>query len=332
MTNIALIGLGFMGRAHLATYKSVPGANIVAVCDRYVDFGKSNVAKGNLSVGDALPDLTGINTYADVDKMLGTGGFDAVDICLPTYLHAEVAIKSLRAGYHVMCEKPMALSKADGLRMTEVARERSKVLSVGQCLRFWPAYAEVKKFVAENTFGRLRHACLERYSTMPTWSQDNWMADPEKSGLALIDLHIHDLDFILYLLGRPESVQAHGVAGDQGGIRQVNALFKYPDAIVMASGGWLATESFGFRMRAFFTFEQATVDLDFSREPNLTVYPAGAEPYTPDLAEGDGYQYELMDFLECIKKGTFSDIVPPESAAESVGLCRIVEKIIRENT
>ena len=331
MTKIALVGLGFMGRAHFQTYQSIPEAEIVAVCDKYVDFSAVDVSKGNLSVGGSLPDLSGIRTYKDIDALLKDGGFDAVDVCLPTFLHAEATIQSLEAGYPVICEKPMALSKPEALRMAKVARDVGKTLSVGQCLRFWPEYAEVKRLLTEKTYGELRHASLERYSVPPTWSQGNWMMDPEKSGLALIDLHIHDVDFILYLLGRPQTIQAQGIVGESGGFRQVNVLFQYPNSIVMASGGWLATDSFGFRMRALFTFERATIDLDFSRDPKLTVYPAGGEPYTPELPDGDGYLYEIKDFLTCIQNETFSEIVPPESAAESVGVCREIEQRIREN-
>ena len=324
MVKAALVGLGFMGKTHLGIYlNKLKNVKVTAICDGNRDALniKTLDAGGNIKTGGTAVDLSGIKKYTEYDAMLKDGRFDFVDICLPTYLHADTSIKALDAGYHVFCEKPLAGSTAETERIVKKVSETRKLFGVGQCIRFWPAYAEVKHIIDKGKYGSVRYAEFARFSGTPAWAWKNWVLDGNKSGNAALDLHIHDVDMILFLFGKPESLKSGGVFEKNNSISHITTIYKYPDKIVNSTGGWICSESYGFNMRAFFILEKATIDLDFSRDPVVTIYPDNGAKYPLTLPEGDGYYYELKAFADSVENGSPSGIVTAKSAAESVRLC-----------
>ena len=141
----------------------------------------------------------GASTSATLD---GVPEVDVVDICLPTDLHADFAVRALQMGKHVVCEKPMAISLAEADRMIEAARKSGRRLMIAHCIRFWPEYVELRRLVESGELGHLLSLSLTRYSPFPSWGSDNWLADERRAGGAALDLHIHDTDFAAYLMGR----------------------------------------------------------------------------------------------------------------------------------
>lgn len=324
MVKVALAGLGFMGKMHLGIYlNKLKGVEVTALCD--VNSGALNIksldAGGNIETDGAEIDLSGIRKYPDYKEMLKDGGFDFVDICLPTYLHADAAVDAMDTGFHVFCEKPMAISVKEAERIVDKVHETGKLFSVGQCLRYWPAYTEIKRLIDSGKYGKVRYAEFARFSMTPAWTWDNWILDGRLSGNAALDLHIHDVDMILFLFGKPEGLKSNGIAEKDGSISHITTLYQYRDKVVTSSGGWICSGSFGFNMRAMYILEKATVELDFSRNPVVMVYPGEGEKYPLPLAEGDGYYYELRNFAENVAAGSFSGTVTPESALESVRVC-----------
>ena len=323
MKRVALIGLGFMGKMHLSVYMKLKEAEVSAICD--INEEALNIesleAGGNIDTSSAKVDLSGVRKYTNYEEMLKDGGFDIVDICLPTYLHTEVSIRAMEAGYHVFCEKPLANKLEDAERVVAKVEETGRFFSVGQCLRYWPAYTEVKRLIDSGDYGRVRYAEFARFSTTPTWTWNNWILDGNLSGNAALDLHIHDVDMILYLFGFPEALRSRGVVEKDGSISQISTIYRYPDMVVASSGGWICSDSFGFNMRALYILEKATIELDFSKNPVVMVYPLAKEKYALPLPEGDGYYYELKDFIASVENGKPSGVVTPRSAADSVKMC-----------
>lgn len=323
MVKVALAGLGFMGKTHLGIYLGMPNAKVEAICD--ITPAALNIttldAGGNIQTSSGAVDLSGIRKYASFDQMLADGGYDVVDICLPTYLHAGHAIKALQAGRHVFCEKPLALNAGEVDAILAQVKQSGKLFSVGQCLRHWPAYVALKDIVASGRYGKVQYAEFARFSQTPTWTWNNWILDSGKSGNAALDLHVHDVDMVLFLLGAPRSVRSRGVFAPDGGIEHISTLYQYDGCVAQSTGGWIASKSFGFNMRAFLILERATVELDFSKTPPVVVYPAGADKFAPELPAGDGYYHELRDFIAGIERGKLSGIVTAESGAESARLC-----------
>jgi predicted dehydrogenase len=199
MIKVAIAGLGFMGKMHLGVYLNLANAEVAALCDATADSLdiKSLDSGGNIETASRKVNLDSVKKYVDYDEMLRKGGFDVVDVCLPTYLHTEYVLKALDAGYHVFCEKPMAGSIEETVKILKKIEETKKLFGVGQCLRYWPAYAEIKKIVDEMKYGKVRYAEFARFSMRPDWSWKSWLTDSKRSGNAALDLHIHDVDMIL---------------------------------------------------------------------------------------------------------------------------------------
>ena len=109
MRKVAIVGFGFMGRTHYGAWKKCRGAKVVAICDANLSQLTAKV-KGNIKgAADNTAVPRSVRVHADFGAMLAAGGFDIVDLTVPTHLHAEMSIAALKAGYHVLCEKPMAL-------------------------------------------------------------------------------------------------------------------------------------------------------------------------------------------------------------------------------
>ncbi len=320
MINIGIIGVGGIASVHLSTHRRVSSANVIALCDKIPEraAGRGNVTI-NIGGGDAQP--IDAKAYTDYRDLLADPAVEVVDICLPTYLHARVAIAALEAGKHVLCEKPMAMTVAECDQVIAAAKAANRSLMIAHCIRFWPEYAVLKEMIDGGQYGRVITAAFTRLSPLPTWSSENWLLDPARSGGAIQDLHVHDIDYIAYVWGMPEQVEATGVA-DTFGISQVNTRYRYGnDAIITAEGGWNYPAKFPFRMEYLVRMEKATVEFAATRG-GMVVYPEDGEAFTPALPEGDGYSREIEYFLACIEQGKRPDVVTPLDARESV---RILE-------
>ena len=171
--------------------------------------------------------------------------------------------------------------------------------------------------------GRVRHAEFSRYSPAVTWASEDWLSDPVRSGNASLDLHVHDVDMILYLFGAPRRLRSVGIPDGHGFFAHISTVYDYPDISVLSTGGWAMSSSTPFNMRALYVLERGVVDFDFSRGAPVMVYPDGAEAYELALPEGDGYQHELADFISRCESGIPSPIVSPRVAAESIRLARL---------
>ena len=169
MKKIAIVGFGFMGRMHYGCWKKLRGAKVAAICD-------SNLAQlekssgGNIAGADQSTDYGDAQIYDDFDAMLAAGGFDVVDITLPTPLHPAMAEKALAAGFHVLCEKPMALDAKACDRMLAAARKAKGRFMVAQCLRFWPTYVCLQKMIESGKYGKVVAADFSRLSNAPGWN------------------------------------------------------------------------------------------------------------------------------------------------------------------
>jgi len=317
---VGILGLGFMGNCHFNAYKGVEKARVTVLCD--CDDNKlrddSRVA-GNISGAGQKKDLTGIKTYSEASRLLADPEVDVVDITLPTYLHAEWTIKALKAGKHVICEKPMALSSPDARKMVSASRQARRQLFIGHCIRFWPAYEVARAIIRSGRYGKVLSAVFSRISPKPTWSWNNWLLNPKLSGNAALDLHIHDADFILYLFGSPKAVSSHGSGSARSGFEHIVTSYDFAKKnVVIAEGGWGYENKYPFSMTFRIAMEKASLALH--ADGKLTLYQSGRDPEIVVVPPGDGYGRELVHFVDCIAAGKKSRIVSPESAMLSVKL------------
>lgn len=319
MVKVAIVGLGFMGRMHAGIYGQFEDVEITALCDdleENLEFSSASEG-GNIAVGEMQADLSKAARYTDFSRMLEEGGFDFVDLCVPTFLHKPYSVEAMKSGYDVFCEKPMALNAEEAEEMISVSRETGRLLTIGQCLRFWPMYVKIKEIIDSKQYGNVVSAELTRYSSTPGWSSRGWILDGTLSGNAALDMHIHDVDMILHYFGMPKSVTSSGTPAEGGGFGHIATIYDYPGMTVTSAGNWICSSSFGLVMRALIVLEKAVVELDSTKDPMLAVFPDGGERIVPELDPKDGYYNELRAFTDNVKNRT-EPAVSAESAGESL--------------
>ncbi len=197
---IGIIGTGNISNVHMGGYKALPDlCQVVAVCD--LDESKVKAYAKNNGVA---------NYYTDYNEMLEKEQLDAVSVCTWNASHKGAAIAALRAGCDVICEKPMAMNKAEAEEMLAVSKETKKLLMLGFVRRFGNDADIIKKFIDGGTMGDIYYAkaVYLRRSGCP----GGWFGDKEYSGGGpLIDLGVHVIDLVRYLAGSPKPVSVYGV-------------------------------------------------------------------------------------------------------------------------
>ncbi|MCB9913950.1 MAG: Gfo/Idh/MocA family oxidoreductase [Planctomycetes bacterium] len=321
---IGIVGLGFMGRTHLAAYRAAGKRghdnHLVAVCDADPErrAGRAGAA-GNLEAGgdaERMFDPAIVRAYPSPAELFADEDVELVSICTPTDTHVELALAALEAGKHVLVEKPVAVSASEVTRLASAARQAKTLCMPAHCMRFWPGWDWLEQKVRSGEFGAVRSAVFRRLAAPPAWSPE-FYADAARTGGALVDLHIHDADFVRYLFGEPDRVTSAGT------LDHVTTLYHYANgpAHVVAEGGWDHTPGFAFQMRYVVVFEEATAEFDLGRAPRLTL-SRGGETVAVELPEGDGYVGEISHLLEKIRRGSHDLRVTVDEARD---LARMLE-------
>ena len=301
MLKVGLVGVGGISGAHIPAWEAMAEAELVALCDIRPEQMER--------YGDK-------HCYTDFDEMLKNESLDVVDICLPTYLHADYAVKAMEAGCHVLCEKPMSLKSEDVRRVYDTAARMGVNFMVAHVLRFWPEYEMVKEMYDSGRYGRLLSGHMTRISGIPQWSWDGWMQDESRSGFVPYDLHIHDLDYLVYAFGAPQAVKSSRVKRpDQDSF---SVIYDYDGAFVSCTSAWYGGQiSFqaGFR----FQFEQAVVVCNGG---GLEIYgpdgkladstTAAVDAQVLGLPTTDAYANEIRYFADCVLANRPADKVKPE--------------------
>ncbi len=327
MQNVAIVGFGFMGMTHAAAIAKMKGVKIAAIVDKDVEgiSEKIHSKSGNFSIEDIDPQiLEKANKYDDLDECLRNEKLDAVHVCVHTNLHYQIAKKLLAAGLHVLLEKPMTLDEKEGLELIRLAKENNCVFMVGHVVRFMPPYQQLRQWVEEKTYGKLKFLSVSRFSGVPLWGQ--WKEKQTAfgtSGGALFDLLIHDIDFVNDLLGSPDDIQSHVLPGYLSENDYVSALWKYEKSgiKVKVEGGNIFHSTYPFQASFSAQFENASVFYSTSNPGSIQV--ATHEKLDQiDLKEGpDGFFNEIEYFYQTIKKQQSPDRCMPESSLETIRLC-----------
>jgi len=325
---IAVAGLGFMGATHIRAWYSVAGASLAAVVS-------GNPAKlagdlrdtgGNLAQQSQLFDFSQVKRYTSIPEALADPAIDAVDLCLPTHLHAPVGLAALRAGKHVLVEKPLALSSAEADTLVEESRVSGRTLMAGHILRFMPAYQQLAALARTS---EIKLASFRRKCAAPSWSP--WLTDTARSGGAPLDLLIHDADFALSLFGNPEWVSATGYSAPALGIDWLTARCSFrKTGPVDISGGWLHPNSYPFSMEFTAVTDEETLDYSSAGRP-LTSFRKSGDAVPVSLPEGDPWADQLAYFTNCVRTGAAPDLCPPAQSAAAVRFAEIMKQSRERN-
>lgn len=321
---IAVLGLGFMGSTHLKALRRLPGVEVVAVMDQDEQrlSGDLSSIQGNIGGPGERFDFSAIKRYRTIEEVAADPDVEAVDICLPTHLHAPATLAALRNGKHVLVEKPMALDGPSCEQMIAEARRAGRILMVAQVLRFIPSYTALRDLLRQGRLGAVRAAIFRRRCAAPTWGP--WEFDASKSGGGVFDLLIHDVDMCLHLFGPPRSVRATGYEDLRQGIDVILAELEYPGiGFVAVTGGWHHVGQYPFSMEYTVVAENGTVEYSSAGAGAALYPPGGAKEELPSNGS-DWYQAEIEYFVECCQKNVWPDLCPPEESAAAVRLTRLM--------
>lgn len=331
MIRVGIAGIGFMGMIHYLAYQKVRGAKVTAISTRDPKrlAGDWRGIQGNFGPPGTKLDLGKIARYRDIDEMLADESIDLVDLCLPPHLHADVAVAAFRAGKHVFCEKPIALSTKDAARMVRAAERAGKLLLIGHVLPFFPEYAYALKLVKSGRYGRPIGGHFKRVISDPAWLKDFF--DPARVGGPVIDLHIHDAHFIRLLWGMPRQVQSRGrMRGDVPEFVHTQFVFDDPQLVVSATSGVINQQGRPFTHGFELQFERATLTFEFAAlaggtaaMPLVLLTPDG-KARQPDLGGGDPvdtFVSELAEVCRAIKTGMASPLLDGTLARDALVLC-----------
>jgi len=327
MTKVGVIGLGMMGLTHLDAYRKREDVMIAAISDKDPDRLSGKVqAAGNVEgqAQEGRESLQDAKRYEEGQDLIDDPDIDMVDICLPTHLHMNYAISAMEAGKHVMIEKPLARTSADADKIVAASNKAKGLCFVGMCMRFWPGWSWLKQAIENQTYGKVLAATFRRRASHPG---GGFYSNGELCGGALLDLHIHDTDFIQFCFGIPKSVTTFGYKKVTGEWDHVITRYGY-DAdgqqntpTIVAEGGWVMAPGFGFRMTYTVNFDNATACYDMANENPLILYQADQDPQNIELPSDMGYDLEIAYFLDCIANNTKPQTVTLEDAANTIKIC-----------
>ena len=318
MIKVGVIGTGGISGVHLGGYSRNPNVEIYALCD----INEKNLAK-------RAEEYKVSRTFTDYREMLALKELDAVSVCTWNSAHAECAIAALRAGKHVLCEKPMALNTAQAQEMEKAAKENDKLLMIGFVRRFGNDCAVLKDFIDNGSFGEIYYAKAQylRRKGCP----GGWFGDKSRSGGGpLIDLGVHVIDLCRYLMGGPQPVSVYGATFNKLGDRcHIKDARGYSSTVVSKDDIFdvedMATALIRFDNGAVLSVE-ASFSLNIEKDvgnielfgtkagckldPELTIftdmndYLANVKLAQSTALSFDGlFDNEINHFVECIETG-----------------------------
>ena len=302
MLKIGLVGVGGISGAHIPAWEEMENAELVALCDIRPE---------------RMEKYSGKRCYNDIDEMLANEELDILDICLPTYLHADVACKAMEKGINVVTEKPISLKEEDVERVYSTAAKNNVKFMVAHVLRFWPEYELLKEIYDSKKYGKLLSGTMIRLGGYPKWSWDGWMMDEKRSGLTPFDLHIHDLDFMVYAFGLPKV--AHQYRSKLPKQDFISLTYDFGDFSINSEASWYAT-CYPFTAEFRFQFEDAVVS---NENGKMMIYlkddekidlsqQAEGDTGAINLPKSDAYANEIIYFADCVKNNRPVEKVKPE--------------------
>ena len=286
---VAIWGAGKMGEVHGRAYKKM-GSKVEIAYIIEKDPQKAHFFSEEFH-------CTPLESIKDLEE----NRIDAIDICLPTCLHKEAVREALTVCSYIFCEKPVCLTKEEYDELRRMVEAKRCHLMVGQVLRFWSGYVEARELVLRGKIGIPRLITCLRRQKMPAWSKGNWLMDSTKSGGLLMDLCIHDIDYLSWLLGRPKTVACEIVKKEETTLHGVLNL-SYEGCCANIIGSWGMPEGFnGGDLQASLEIVGDTGMITYMGGDFLDLIQ-GTESERIILKQEDSYEEELIYFVDCVRQ------------------------------
>ena len=214
--NVGIIGAGGISECHTEGYKRLENVKVLAVCDINEDRAQKYAKRYDIPY-----------VFTDYNEMLKMNELDAVSVTTWNNVHAPISIAALKAGKHVLCEKPLAMNASEAQEMVDTAQRAGKLLMVGFVRRFEENVKNLKSAIEAGEFGKIYYA---KAGYMRKWGNPGgWFSDKKKSGGGpVIDLGVHVIDLIRYINGKPKAVSVSASTFDRIGMKpNIKGISKY---------------------------------------------------------------------------------------------------------
>jgi predicted dehydrogenase len=315
MIRVVVVGLGTMGLTHINGFARMKDVELAGVVDTNQILAKE--------IGEKY-DTQGFTDLQEASAAL-EGGIDVVSICLPTHMHVKMVKKAADIGAHVICEKPLARSLNDAREIIEYCHEKNVRLFVGHVVRFFPEYVKVKELLEQGKIGKVGVVRTSRGGAFPRASED-WYANYDISGGLILDMIIHDFDFLRWCFGEVEHVYAKSIAGVKGRneLHKDYALvtLRFKNGVIAHVEGTWAHQRFSTSFE--FAGKDGIITYNSEKEkPVITEIAAETGGKNPGVSVPESplllspYDRELQHFISCIKTGE-EPIVSSEDAFKAV--------------
>jgi len=249
---IGFIGVGGMGYTHLLCLQEIASKEdifVSAIADKRKE--RQEMAE------KIFPDA---QIYTDGIELLEKENLDTVFIIAPSYEHFSLMKKAMEKKLSIFCEKPVCLSLKDCDALVAMEKGYTKPICIGQVVRHMPEYRFLKSYIESGKYGKLLDLSFERLSGDVSWGYEDWFHDEKKSGSVILDLHIHDLDFMRFVLGEPLKAEViHFTKFESGMVNHVLTKAKYSDLEVLSEASWYHSDSYPFQANYRADFEKATI-------------------------------------------------------------------------
>lgn len=314
---VALIGAGGMGRIHLRCWSAIPDVDVVAIIAEPIESAQSLIKQTG---------IVGARAYQSFDAALHDCNPDIVDICSPTATHADYVVQAAAAGKALFVEKPLGRTLVDCDRAVAAVEQAGVPAMAGHVVRYFPAYAQAKRSVDAGAVGIPATVRVSRVCRHP----GKWYGDHALSGGALLDLSIHDFDWLLWTFGQVDHVYARSVSQPPAGVLPLDyalVTLRFKSGVIgHLTGSW--AHSAGFRTTFEIAGDTGLIDHDSARTSTLSVQlqkpttpnvPATLQKESPLAPADDPYFQELKSFVDSLKNGEN----PPVTLQEAHNAVRV---------
>ena len=290
MFTVGVLGVGGMGNVHARQYRKMPDVDIIFY-DPDADRSKTYIERW-----DAKP-------VSSTDELISHS--DLVDVCLPSDLHVEYGLKSLSAGRPAVIEKPLTRTFDEALKLVEASAKSSIPIMPAQVVRFFPEFALGNRLVKEGKVGTPAAARTRRGGLAPKGS-DSWFMDHHRSGGVLLDLAIHDFDWLRWTLGEVKFLYSRSLGAKtmSGPDYALTTLTFDSGAVAHCESTWM--DPSGFRTTYEVCGSDGMIEFDSRNSPSLRTTVEGSKTVNegPLSQTDDPYYKQLRGFVDAVQKGT----------------------------
>ncbi|MEN6357388.1 MAG: Gfo/Idh/MocA family oxidoreductase [Armatimonadota bacterium] len=305
MLKVALVGAGNMARVHACAYAQMDEAELVAVCDI------------NPDAASKLAETYNIQAFSDFAEMISKVDVDVVDVCTPTYAHLECIKAAAEAGKNVACEKPLARTVSQAQEAARICEEAGVTLFVAHVLRWFPEYSKLKKLIDDGAIGDVVEIRNVRSGAHPR-DPESWYSDYKKSGGVVLDLIIHDFDWLRWCFGKVRRVYARGLVDSKVPLTDYALVtIRFESGVIAhVEGGWARPSGFITSVEAAGT--KGLLSYSNSDSAPLVIERKAAEGETMSIAVPESptlenpYYQELRHFINCLENGEKPDVTPDD--------------------